>query len=106
MEKEKQVCGHEQYLNHLLGMYDSIICYPLPVCNVPSLPPPFVSAFPSVPQLRKLEEALEASNQELEKSKEVLKTNENGEGATGNTDCVSLIDTEVHHSQTYSKHSV
>ncbi len=33
-----------------------------------------------VMQLRKLEEALEASNQELEKSKEVLKTNENGAG--------------------------
>ena len=41
-------------------------------------------------QMRKLEEALDASNQELEKSKEVLKTNENGGDLTGNGHCVSL----------------
>ena len=47
----------------------------------------------SVLQIRKLEEALAASNQELEKSKEVLKTNENGESVIGSFDCASLTDT-------------
>ena len=58
--------------------------YPLLVCTYISSCPPLVESVSPPPvhviQVRKLEEALEASNQELEKSKEVLKTNENGGG--------------------------
>lgn len=63
-----------------------------------------VSASPSVSlQIRKLEEALEASNQELEKSKEVLKTNENGESLN----YVQLtLSQKVVYVQTFAKHSV
>lgn len=54
-------------------------------------------------QIRKLEEALEASNQELEKSKEVLKTNENGESLN----YVQLtLSQKVVYVQTFAKHSV